>query len=316
MQNINELDVRVLTPRQKHPTIFQKFDSLENGGSFVLVNDHDLKPLYYQFLGERPGEFSWNYLEEGPETWKVQIAKLANAKEETLGEITAKDLRKAEVFKQYGLDYCCGGKKTVTQACEEKGIDPAVVRAALQKTGSVVESNAVSRFDTWEPDFLADYIVNNHHGYVRRALAELPSYLAKLEQAHGSSHPELKRINELFLAVRGELESHMMKEERILFPYIRQLASAKREGGPLPPAGFGSIANPIRMMEAEHQSAGGAMEEINRLSQNYVVPDDGCATYSMVYGELRKFEDDLHQHIHLENNILFPKAIDLEKKLT
>ncbi|MEJ2635155.1 MAG: iron-sulfur cluster repair di-iron protein [Calditrichia bacterium] len=315
METTDILDVRLLKSGEKHTEIFDRFSQMAQGEKFILVNDHDPKPLFYKFSKERPGEFSWNYLEEGPEAWKVQIARLEKPVEETLGKIVTRDFRTAEVFKRYGLDFCCGGKKTVTEACEEKGIDPDKVRAALQEMEGILEMNSVNHFDTWELDFLADYIVNNHHAYVRRALAELPQYLSKLVEAHGATHHELSRINEMFSAVKIELESHMMKEERILFPYIRQLAAAKRNGGSAPVPGFGTIENPVRMMEAEHQSAGEAMEEISRLSGNYKLPADGCATYSMVYSELKAFEDDLHQHIHLENNILFPKAIDLEKKM-
>ncbi|MGZ5243355.1 MAG: DUF542 domain-containing protein, partial [Bacteroidia bacterium] len=164
METIKTLDVFEIEPRLKHPTIFNWFDDLNPGNAFIIHNDHDPKPLYYQLLGERGNIFSWEYLQEGPEYWKVKIGKnaLDGAGQPTIGEIAARDYRKAEVFKRMGIDFCCGGKKTIAEACEEVGISEAQLEAELLKAEEQKTSPA-HNFDNWDIDFLTDYIVNTHH---------------------------------------------------------------------------------------------------------------------------------------------------------
>lgn len=312
----NILNVTLLEPKQKHPTIFARFDELEEGASLTIHNDHDPKPLYYQLLGERGNIFTWEYQSEGPEWWIVKISKRKSDEfDETLGQIAAKDLRKAEVFKKYGLDFCCGGKKTVKEACAEKGLDVSKVEQELQQVDKSGTSNRPMPYDEWGIDFLADYIVNTHHSYVKRTLPEIVGYAIKVASVHGDNHPELSVISDLVAEVRDELNAHMMKEERILFPYVKELASAN-SGKPISQAAtFGTVRKPINMMEMEHELVGKNMDEIRVLSNNYAVPEDGCASYKLLYKMLEEFENDLHLHIHLENNILFPKAIETEKNI-
>lgn len=315
METANVIDVTVIEPRLKHPTIFQKFDALEKGDSFVIHNDHDPKPLYYQLLAERGNIFNWQYLEEGPQWWKVKIGKLKEGeKEATIGELVSKDFRKAEVFKKFGLDFCCGGKKTLTKACSEKGLDVVLVEKELK----VIEEQPLKSsqdYNQWELDFLADYIVGTHHKYVLRAIPIIFEYTQKVAKVHGERHPEAIEIAEIFLKVVDELNRHMMKEENVLFPYIKLLVSDKKQGKPLEPSPFGTIQNPIRMMEVEHDEVGVLMENINKLANGFTPPANACTTFRLSYAKLKEFEDDLHQHIHLENNILFPKAAELEKEL-
>ncbi len=311
----NILNVTLLEPRQKHPTIFVRFDELNEGESLTILNDHDPKPVYYQLLGERGNVFSWEYLEQGPEWWKVKISKrISGEKDETLGEIAVKDLRKAEIFKKYGIDFCCGGKKTVKEACAEKGLDVTKIEQELQQADKTLSSRPIP-YNEWPLDFLADYIVNTHHSYVRKTLPDLVSYATKVLSVHGQQHPELNRIKSLVDDVNAELLGHMVKEERVLFPYIKDLVLADKNEQVKQAAHFGTVQNPINMMEMEHELVGKNLEEIRMLSDNYTLPADGCASYSLLYKMLDEFENDLHLHIHLENNILFPKAIDLEKNL-
>ena len=307
------LNVTLIEPRLKHPTIFKNFDALAAGEAFEILNDHDPKPLYYQMLGERGNVFTWEYLEKGPQWWRVQIRK-NDGNVETLGEIATKDLRKAEIFKKYGLDFCCGGKKTVQQACAEKGIDVTKVEEELRNS----ELNHVSRplnYDEWNLDFLADYIVNTHHGYVRKTLPELKFYATKVGNVHGNQHPELIAIYHLVDAIVSEMTDHMHKEENVLFPFIKQLFTARNNGQPVPSAGFGTVENPIHMMEHEHEAVGGYLAKIRDLSNGYAVPDDACASYKLFFKMMVEFEGDLFIHIHLENNILFPKALKMEKEM-
>lgn len=315
METIEILDVTVIEPKLKHPTIFVKFDALAEGESFIIHNDHDPKPLYYQLLAERGNIFNWEYLESGPEWWKVKIGKLAlGAKEATIGEMVTKDFRKAEVFKKFGLDFCCGGKKTLNKACAEKGIDIVELEKQLQAVENVSVSSSQD-YASWDLDFLSDYIVNTHHKYVIRSMPAISEYTQKVAKVHGQNHPEAIEIANLFQQVRAELESHMIKEENILFPYIKELVTAQKNKSKIGPCPFGTIANPISMMESEHELVGDISETIGKLTNDFVPPADACTTYRLSYSALKEFIDDLHQHIHLENNILFPKAIQLEKDL-
>lgn len=311
----NILNVTLLEPKQKHPTIFARFDLLSEGESLTIHNDHDPKPLYYQLLGERGNIFIWEYLEEGPEWWKVRISKrVTGENDETLGEIAAKDLRKAQVFKKYGLDFCCGGKKTVKEACAEKGLDVTKVEKELQQADALPASRPLPYGD-WSLDFLADYIVNTHHSYVRKNLPDIKAYANKVMKVHGARHSELLRINQLVEEIYSELTAHLVKEEKILFPYIKELVAATNGTELLQASHFGTVQNPINMMEMEHEIVGKNLAEIRELSNDYTLPEDACASYSLLYRMLDEFEDDLHLHIHLENNILFPKALDIEKRL-
>ena len=306
------LDVTVLDPREKHPTIFRLFDQLQDGQMLTIKNDHDPKPLYYQLLNERGNIFEWEYTESGPIWWQVNsIMRKDQAGQATVGEIAAKDLRKAQVFRKYGIDFCCGGKKTLKQVCSEKGLNEVVVARELQAQDNVRGSRAVA-YAEWSPDFLADYIVNTHHSYVRKTLPELRAFGGKVAAVHGPSHPELIRISDLIQELSAELKDHLMKEEEILFPYVKELVRARQDGKSLPVPHFGTIGNPIHMMEDEHESAGEILEEIRRLSGDYTLPAEACASYTLLFNMLLEFEEDLHIHIHLENNILFPKSKELE----
>jgi regulator of cell morphogenesis and NO signaling len=309
------LDVTKIEPRLKHPTIFETFDSLNGGEAFVIHNDHDPVPLYYQMIAERGKTFEWEYLLKGPEIWEVKITKLNSGEEsKTIGELVASDYRKAEIFRKFGLDFCCGGHKSLKEACENKGINVLEVEKALEE----VEKTPVNHqqdFNKWDLDFLADYIINTHHRYVNDSLPLLYEFSNKVATVHGNSHPEVIEIARYFEGVAEELKMHMHKEEMILFPYIKQLTVAEKTGENIAMPGFGTIKNPINMMEAEHTAVGNDYEKIRELSNNYTPPQDACSSYRVLFAKLEEFEKDLHQHIHLENNILFAKAIKLEEKL-
>ena len=234
--------------------------------------------------------------------------------EETLGQIAARDLRKVEIFKKYGLDFCCGGKQTVREACAKKGLDLEKVEAELK----MASSNPVARplpYNEWAPDFLCDFIVNTHHRYVSKTLPDLLGYAKKVSRVHGEHHPELLRIYQLVQEINDEMTAHMMKEENILFPFIRKMFSATLDHSSFQAAHFGTVQNPVAMMESEHEDVGGKMAEIRLLSGDYSLPEGACGSYSVLYRLLQEFEEDLHIHVHLENNILFPRAIALEKEI-
>jgi regulator of cell morphogenesis and NO signaling len=235
-------------------------------------------------------------------------------KDNTVGEIVAQNFRAAQIFEKFGLDFCCGGKKTISDACEKKGVNTDEVIDELVK----VNENGAGRpadFNAWEMDFLINYIVENHHSYVTRSIPVIFAHSQKVAGAHGENHPEVIKIADYFTIIKDELEAHLMKEEKMLFPYIKKLVDIKKNNleQQVPP--FGTVMSPIKVMEGEHENVGLLFAEINRLSNGYTPPDDACTTFRVLYQELNEFEQDLHTHIHLENNILHPKAIELEKFL-
>jgi regulator of cell morphogenesis and NO signaling len=232
--------------------------------------------------------------------------------EETVGQLVVENPSRARVFEKLGIDYCCGGKKPLKQACEEMGLDVSVVLSALQ-------SDARSR-DPGEKNWatasltdLADHIESTHHAYLKEELPRLEFLTSKVASKHGDRLPQLIEVKQIFAELKAEMDMHMMKEERILFPLCRQLDRAL--GGAEQATSFhcGSIANPIEVMIREHDDAGNALEQIRSLTGNYTPPEDACNTFRAMYDSLAQLERDMHQHVHKENNILFPKAIAAEK---
>lgn len=315
METINTLNVTALEPRLKHPTIFQMYDRLKPGQAFVIENDHDPKPLYYQLLAERGQTFSWDYQQSGPEIWKVKIAKKELLGDEpTIGEIVTKDYRKAQVFKKFGIDFCCGGKKTLSEVCENKGIDVKSLNHALELLSADAEAPQ-NDYLKWDMSFLSDYIINTHHQYIKEHSTFILDLANKVASVHGNQHPETYEVAQIFSEVSADLQLHMSKEEKILFPFIKTVAAAQQQGNLLPVSGFGAVSNPIQMMESEHEMAGEAMQSIRNLTHNFRLPPDACNSYTILYKKLEEYENDLHRHVHLENNVLFPKVLAAEKLL-
>lgn len=230
----------------------------------------------------------------------------------TIRDIVRNNHRAAAVFETYSIDFCCGGNRTLGEACIQKGIDPSTIDQELRKLDAAGDT-VNFRPGEWDLDTLADFIVNNHHRYVRRTLPAILNHLNTLVPVHGKNHPELLHIAARFESVGDELTGHMQKEESVLFPYIASLAAASRRGNAIPRPMFTTVRRPIQMMEAEHRSAGDAFSFIRSATNGYTPPSDACDTYRVTVRELEEFEHDLHRHIHLENNILFPKAITLEE---
>lgn len=234
-----------------------------------------------------------------------------NITEQTIvGDLVAKDYRTASVFKKQGIDFCCAGNRTIAEACAKKSIDPALVVANLEEIVNKT-NNPVTDYNSWPLDLLADYVEKKHHRYVEEKIVEIVPFLNKVASVHGDRHPELLEVQDLFRGCVEELTSHMQKEEQILFPYVRKIAIGNAVKAP-----FGSVQNPIAMMMDEHTNEGERFRRIAELTDNYTPPADACNTYRVTFALLNEFEEDLHLHIHLENNILFPKAIAMEAKAT
>lgn len=227
-----------------------------------------------------------------------------------IGQLVADDYRTASVFKSYGIDFCCNGNRSIAEACETKNLETAKVVETLQQA---VEQGQAETTDyrSWPLDLLADYVEKKHHRYVRTKIEEITPFLNKVARVHGDGHPELHEVQELFAQSAEELTMHMNKEEKILFPHIRKMIEANGEAVTAP---FGTVQNPINMMHHEHDTEGERFRKIAVLTNNYTPPADACNTYRVTFAMLKEFEEDLHLHIHLENNILFPKAIKMESK--
>lgn len=233
--------------------------------------------------------------------------------EPSIGQEVAENHHKAIVLKQHGIDFCCGGKKTLSQICLEKNLDFAELRKELDVAG-YLNNSTKHDFNSWSPSFLADYIVNTHHRYIERSAPELLAFTNKIARVHSSKQPELLEVENLFRTLASELAAHMKKEELILFPFIRQIFQATPgipRSGPLVHVG---IEAPIRMMEQEHESAGQLLKHIRELTSDFQLPQNSCGSYRVTFSMLREFEEDLHQHIHLENNILFPKSLEQARR--
>lgn len=233
----------------------------------------------------------------------------------TIGEIVAEDYRTATLFSNLGIDFCCKGYKTLTEVTVKKNLDLESIKHELQKIMQKREDVSVD-FKSWEIDLLADYIEKTHHRYVEEKTQVILLLLNKLCKVHGHKHAELFQIQQLFTESAQDLAAHMKKEELILFPFIRKMVKAKRSNQPLETPHFGSVNNPIEMMMEEHENEGDRFRKIAELTNEYQTPSDGCTTYHTTFNMLADFEKNLHQHIHLENNILFPSAVIMEKTIS
>lgn len=237
-----------------------------------------------------------------------------NTKTDFIGNMVAEDFRTAAIFKRHGIDFCCKGGRTIEEACNNKKLDPEKIYEELEalpkNEGSSID------FQSWPPDLLADYIEKTHHRYVEEKTPVLQAFLDKLCKVHGERHPELFEINALFNESAHDLGAHMKKEELILFPFVRNMVRAKISGDSLLQPAFGTVENPVNMMQHEHTVEGDRFRKIAEITDEYTPPADACNTYKVAFAMLQDFENDLHKHIHLENNILFPKAIQLEKEFT
>jgi len=228
----------------------------------------------------------------------------------TVAETVTENIKSAHIFKKYGIDFCCGGGITIEKACAKNDVDFPTLKNELEAVEEV--TSKAYNYDSWDLSFLIDHIVNVHHSYVEENIPLLFQYANKVAKVHGEHFPEVIKINNLYTEVANELAAHLKKEELILFPFIKQLVKAKKEGIKAPQPHFGTVNNPINMMENEHEHAGDIFKKIALLTNNYNPPEGACNTFKALYSKLDEFEQDLHQHIHLENNILFPKAIQLE----
>lgn len=234
--------------------------------------------------------------------------------EKTIGQYVAEDYRTAQVFKKYNIDFCCKGNRSIKEASERKNLDADAIFRDLEAIKTNTSGDSID-YQSWPIDLLADYVEKRHHRYIEEKTPTIKAFLDKLCRVHGERHPELFEINRVFNESAGDLAAHLKKEELILFPFIRKMVKAQLSGQDFETPHFGTVENPVAMMMDEHSLEGERFRAISEMTSNYTAPADGCTTYNVTFAMLKDFEEDLHLHIHLENNILFPKAIAMEKEL-
>lgn len=230
--------------------------------------------------------------------------KELSLKSKTVGEIVTNDFRTSEIFKEIGIDFCCGGNMELGDACHQKNIDINMIENKIMELEQIPQ-NSAQNFKEWKLDFLCDYIVNTHHHTIEKLLPQLLTYTKKIAEVHGGRHSELKDIANLFSVLADELTQHLRHEEDVLFPAIKEMLKSKNN------LSREIIVSEITRMTGEHDFAGSTMDKINELSGHYTLPNDACNTYMLTFKLLQEFEDDLHIHVHIENNILYPKAMKL-----
>jgi regulator of cell morphogenesis and NO signaling len=231
-----------------------------------------------------------------------------------IGDIVASNYKAADVFSKYQIDYCCQGSRTLEEACMTNQVSSSDVLSELQNVLNI-QNTSTLKYDEWPVDLLSEYVVKIHHKYVEESVPVLKQNLNKLCNVHGKNHTELFKITEAFHALADDVIVHMKKEELMLFPYIKKMKKAFDDNVSGTEAPFGTVANPIGMMQHDHTFEGDLLHSIQSLSDNFTPPSDGCTTYKVTYAKLKEFQDDMFLHIHLENNIMFPKAILLEEEI-
>ncbi len=232
----------------------------------------------------------------------------------TIREIVLELPFATRVFERMNIDYCCGGDRLLGEACASAGLElESLERLLSEAAREGLPADAEIDFPSLSLTKLINHILEKHHVYTKRELARLSDLMARVIDAHGVNHPELQHLGRLFHRLCADLALHMHKEEEILFPYIIEMEKAELNKQSLPPSYFGTVNNPVRMMSMEHDAAGDLLRALRKQSSDYAIPTDGCISYQTLYLALDAFEKDLHQHVHLENNILFPRAIAMER---
>jgi regulator of cell morphogenesis and NO signaling len=228
----------------------------------------------------------------------------------TIGEIVADDFRAARVFEKYRIDFCCGGSVTLTAACREKGIDPALLTREIEAAKSEPGERSPN-YGAWGLSFLSDYIINIHHAWLNENMARIAVYAHKIAEVHGAHHPEVIEIAEIFDRIATDMAAHLRAEEEVFFPAIKRLEAARKSGAAPDAKDRATLRECLTNLHHEHDEIGAAVHTIRDLAKGYAIPADVCNTYVLTYRLFAEFEDDLHKHVHLENNILFPKVAEL-----
>lgn len=309
METTEILDVTLIEIHLRQGVIFRKFDALKPGNYFIIHHDEDPKPIYYQLLAERGRALFWEYLHSGPKEWKVKITR--SEREETIGEIVSKDSGKAAVFKKLGINFPFEGRKTIREICDETGLRPEDIAKQLsmvQKSGAITEMN----FLDWEVGSLCNFLIELHHQYVKNNTPFITDLAQKVANTNGDKYPGLIVISEIFGSIGKLLTLNIAYEEQILFPSITELSEAFKKGESIKKKNFNGIEVSISISQSENEKVYEKVQKIRALTNGYQLPPYSSYPHNLLFKMLKEFEDDLDFHLHLENNILFPKAVKLE----
>jgi regulator of cell morphogenesis and NO signaling len=255
--------------------------------------------------------FSW--ITQGKEEVvmkELKSATVAEIQKQTIGAFVAEDFRTAAVFEKHGIDFCCGGQVPLSTTCQEKGLDPAAIVREIEAVKTVPIERS-QNYAAWDLPFLADYIVNTHHAYLNENTGQIAAYARKIAEVHGAHHPEVVEIATIFDKVAADLTDHLREEEEVLFPTIKRIVAAGKAGTAAEDRDRATLMASLEKLGQEHEEIGDATHAIRHLAGDYAIPADVCNTFAVTYQMLKEFEDDLHKHVHLENNILFPKSAQL-----
>jgi regulator of cell morphogenesis and NO signaling len=233
-----------------------------------------------------------------------------NSSSKSVGEFVAADYRTAKVFEKYGIDFCCGGKVALADVCREKGIDPGMIQREIEAAKSEPLERSLN-YAAWELSFLCDYIVTVHHAYIKENSGQIAAYAHKIAEVHGAHHPEVKKIAVIFDKIATDMAAHLHEEEETFFPAVNRADAARKTGDSADRQDIDVIRKCLAKLRREHEEIGDAVHTIRDLAKGYAIPGDVCNTFVVTYQKLKEFEDDLHKHVHLENNILFSKAAQL-----
>ena len=228
----------------------------------------------------------------------------------TIGEFVAEDYRTAKVFEKYGIDFCCGGKIALSETCRDKNIDLATIQLEIEAAKKEPIEHG-RNYAAWELPFLADYIINTHHAYLKENTGQIVVYTRKIAEVHGANHPEVIEIARIFDKIATDMAAHLREEEEVLFPTVKRIDAARKADTAPDEKDIEAIMVCLDKLNREHEEIGDAVHAIRHLANEYAIPDDACNTYVVTFQKLREFESDLHKHVHLENNILFLKAAQL-----
>ncbi len=231
----------------------------------------------------------------------------------TIGEFVSEDYRTAAIFEKYGIDFCCGGQQALTAVCREKALDPEILQRELEAAKNQ-PGGRDQNFGAWELPVLADYIVNTHHSYLNENTGQIADYARKIARVHGSHHPEVIEIATLFDKIAADMSAHLREEEEVFFPMIKRVAAAGKNAFSPAAEDIALLQDTLATLYRDHEEIGDAIHRIRFLSADFTIPEDVCNTFVVTYQRLKEFEDDLHMHVHLENNILFPKSANLSSE--
>lgn len=309
------IDTTLIEPLLKHQLIFEKFDTIEPGSSFIVHDKSDPRPLHSHLLAAHGQNFIWKPLESGPYVWQVKITKKpSGGHEETISGIITKDYRKAAILKELGIDFSCGGKKTINEVCENKGLIAEEVNKLLRAALPPPNSPPID-FLNWDLGFLCKYIVQLHHKQVKINTSYIQELGQKLSISDSETYPVIAQVALIFKKASKLLLLNIYKEERELFPYITELSEAAKKRDKIKEMTAGPLSMPVYQMEAEHEKVVTDFQLLRQITNNFQQPQYISPSFGFFYKMLRDYEDDLYMHLHLENNILFSKAIKMENEM-